>query len=484
MRDNIKQALKVALSRGYQLSPDAVDYLREVEDPLSLISHILTRAIPNDRYVIDRHMIERYLESQANKAQVGLASASEYDVDIKVLESPMTLNVDPSFDGFLRYFRDRYVLLSSLLRSRLDMHDAVPIAEAKKTSGEVCVIGLVYDKRSVTSSTILSIEDPSGNIDVLVPEDPKVKAQVNDIVLDICIGVRGVMRNGKLIAEEIILPEVVPPPPPREAPPISMLLLSDLHVGSSLFGGQRFLRLMRWLRGEEGNRRMKELALSVKYVIIAGDLIDGVGIYPGQEKELTIKDLSGQYKAVAEYLAQFPEHIRIIVIPGNHDATSPGLPYVPFFKEYAYPIYELDNVIVLPDPVLVSLHGVKVLISHGRSLDDLLSALPGATFSPEGVIKAMRGLLRFRHLAPIYGSRTLISPMGYDPLVIRNVPHVLHMGHVHICAVQRYKGVILANSGTWQEQTEYQLSMGISPTPYIVPLIRLDTLQVIMLDFH
>jgi len=34
---------------------------------------------------------------------------------------------------------------------------------------------------------------------------------------------------------------------------------------------------------------MREIAGRVKYVLIAGDIVDGVGVYPNQIKELVIK---------------------------------------------------------------------------------------------------------------------------------------------------------------------------------------------------
>ena len=33
------------------------------------------------------------------------------------------------------------------------------------------------------------------------------------------------------------------------------------------------------------------LAKTVKYLVLSGDCVDGVGIYPGQDKELAIPDL-------------------------------------------------------------------------------------------------------------------------------------------------------------------------------------------------
>ncbi len=480
------EALRKALSHGYQLSPDAIEYLEEVNDPISIISDILNQVHRKNLYVINRKLIENYLDHtnlKENAKYRQLAKAKDFDIEIEVLENPSSVHIETSFKGFLDHFISRYQQLSRILRTRFDLKDAMTIADAKRSSSEVCVVGLVYEKRTTNSgNTLVSIEDPTGILDIIIPNDPIMKEKIRDVIPDICIGVRGTMRGGILIAKDIMFPEIIPPAPSK-SPPLSVVLISDIHAGSSLFSQKAFYKFINWLKGKKGNSKMRTLAESVKYVIISGDLIDGAGIYPGQEKELSIKDVDKQYEFIANMLSEIPEHIHIILIPGNHDATSPALPYISFFKEYAYPIYELSNVSVLADPALISIHGTKILISHGRSLDDILSVTPGLSFTKEGVAKAMRNLLRYRHLAPLYGSRTPILPVPYDFLVIRTIPHILHMGHVHICTIHKYKGVLLVNSGTWQEQTSYQFSMGITPTPYKVPVVRLDTLQTFLLDF-
>jgi DNA polymerase II small subunit len=56
-----------------------------------------------------------------------------------------------------------------------------------------------------------------------------------------------------------------------------------------------FNRFVSWLNGKYGNGQMQEIASHIKYVLIAGDVVDGIGVYPNQAKELAIKDVYGQY---------------------------------------------------------------------------------------------------------------------------------------------------------------------------------------------
>jgi DNA polymerase II small subunit len=130
----------------------------------------------------------------------------------------------------------------------------------------------------------------------------------------------------------------------------------------------------------------------------------------------------------------------------------------------------------------VSLHGVEVLMYHGRSIDDVVSTVPGiSNNNPE---KAMRLLLQSRHLAPIYGGKTTLSPETRDFLVIERVPDIFHAGHIHALGYCNYRGVLIVNSGGWQEQTDYMQKLGFTPTPSKVPIINLQTLETTILPFN
>ena len=55
--------------------------------------------------------------------------------------------------------------------------------------------------------------------------------------------------------------------------------------------------------------------------------------------------------------------------------------------------------------------------------------------------------------------------------------------YIHINSVTTYRDILLINSGTFQEQTEYMRMSGITPTPGVVPVVELDTLGVCQLSF-
>jgi len=170
----------------------------------------------------------------------------------------------------------------------------------------------------------------------------------------------------------------------------------------------------------------------------------------------------------------------VILIPGNHDAVRQALPQPAIPKEYAEPVYEARKVLSLGNPAEVALKGVRFLLYHGRSLDDV-AAVPKMSFkTPE---KSMEFLLKCRHLAPEYGSRTPIAPQTRDRLVIGQPPDVFQSGHVHVVGHEVYRGSLLVNCGAWQSQTEYQKRMGLEPTPGILPVLNLQTMHLELMNF-
>jgi DNA polymerase II small subunit len=289
--------------------------------------------------------------------------------------------------------------------------------------------------------------------------------------------------QGKLIVKNVIQPDIPNKLASTSKKTVYAVFLSDLHIGSNKFMDSAFNRFLEWLGGQGGvlSEEDEEIIRRLKYVIIGGDVVDGVGVFPNQEYELVEQNIFKQYEMVSEKLKLVPKHLQMFVIPGNHDATRQALPQPMIPRKYAESLYALPNMRMLGDPCLFKLHGVSVLAYHGRSLDDVLATTPGLSYEkPE---EAMKVLLRARHLAPIFGLRTPIAPEIQDHLVINEVPDIFHTGHVHTVGYERYKSTLMINSGTWQAQTGYQANLGISPRPGIVPIVNLATIEITWREF-
>lgn len=412
----------------------------------------------------------------------------EYDAEIKINKDKDITGRSfcaGNIENFVNLFNNRYEVLSRIFKSRQSFAGANYIEVLRRINAqEVSVVGIVNDVRETKKGhVVIELEDPSGIINALVlNKEEDLKALTREIIKDEVIGVRGRLSRDFLIVQEIEFPDVPHQREVRKSPvPLCAVFISDIHIGSTQFLEHKFTQFIRWLRGEEGNAAQRRLASRVKYIVVGGDVVDGVGIYPEQKEELSIKSIDAQYSTFYKFVEQIPEHIHIIIIPGNHDATRQAEPQPAIEREFAPELYEDSRIHMAGNPVSLELHSVRVLSYHGRSLDDIISAIPGLSYRKPA--QAMVKLLKKRHLSPIYGGKVPLAPENIDYLVIEEPPEILHMGHVHTCDITSYRNTVVVNSGTFQAQTSFQKKMNLTPTPGIVPIVDLSTLKAVRMEF-
>jgi len=382
-------------------------------------------------------------------------------------------------DNFMELFRDRYKRLKAILSNRAVLKDSIDLENLKRYDGqEVKAIGMVREKReSKKGNIILEIEDPTGSASAIAMSDLKEKATL--IVRDEVIGVVGSVRGNFILARELIEPDIpTTRPKPECDEPVSVAFLSDIHVGSLLFMEKEFQRFLDWLN-LQGNGNQREVAERIKYVLIAGDLVDGIGIYPGQESELAIPDIYKQYDYFGKLIQAIPDYIEVIVSVGNHDAVRRCEPQ-PSLAGFADSL-DAPNIHLVGNPAKLKIHGYEALMYHGTSMDALISVMPKLSYNnPEA---AQVEYLKKRHLSPVYGTKEQIAPEEKDYMVIDSVPDILHCGHVHKNGYANYRGVRIINSGTWQSQTDFQQQQGHIPTPCKVPILDLESMALKVVNF-
>ena len=381
------------------------------------------------------------------------------------------------YEDFVRTFRDRYERLSKVLRGRVNHRPTEAVADMPGGS-ETAVVGLVNDIRSTKSGHwLIELEDTTGTFPALVMKDKGLADLVDEIMLDECLAIEGTLADdaGILFADSIHFPDV-----PRTRTPggadrhVQAALISDVHVGSDEFMADAWHAFADWLHTPE--------AEAVEYILLAGDMVEGVGVYPDQDDELEIVDIYAQYEAFAELLTEVPADIEVVMIPGNHDAVRLAEPQ-PGFDDEIRSILDVNDPRIVSNPATVTVEGVEVLMYHGVSLDEVIAELPAEKASYDEPHKAMYQLLKKRHVAPQFGGHTRVAPEDRDYLVIDDVPDVFHTGHVHKLGWGKYHGVLAVNSGCWQAQTDFQRSVNIDPDAGYAPILDLDTLDMTVRKF-
>ncbi|MFB6075366.1 MAG: DNA-directed DNA polymerase II small subunit [Haloarculaceae archaeon] len=382
------------------------------------------------------------------------------------------------YSDFVAVFRDRYERLSKLLRGRVN-HRPTDALEALPGGSDAAIVGMVSDIRSTASGHwLIELEDTNGTFPCLVMKDRSFADLVDELLYDEVIAVEGTLADdgGILFVDSLHFPDVPRTHEPSTADrQVRAALVSDIHVGSQEFEADTWHRFADWLHTEE--------AADVEYLLIAGDMVEGVGVYPDQDEELDVIDIYEQYEAFSEHLKAVPGDMEIRMIPGNHDAVRLAEPQ-PGFDEELREIMTAHDATVHSNPSLVTVEGVSILMYHGVSLDEVIAELPDEKASYDEPHRAMYQLLKKRHVAPQYGGHIRLAPEDRDYLVVDEVPDVFHTGHVHKIGWGKYHNVLALNSGCWQAQTSFQESVNIDPDVGYAPILDLQTLDMTVRKFR
>ncbi|NIP62346.1 MAG: DNA-directed DNA polymerase II small subunit [Nitrosopumilaceae archaeon] len=471
MKKEITYALDYALNKGFQIHPNAFRLLEnlDVKQLEKIIKEIVREKKKQNLYLINQDDLELFL---------GIKTDETLRSDCQVEYDP-TPNITSAegVNGFGMLFSSRFLKLKQIILTRPEAKMLKPISSvlSEKSKNDTYVCGLVVQRSSERNVSKVTVEDPSGSMELVV-FDKDLQAVADSLMVDQFVMARIVAgKNGGFIAKDLIFPDIPDHHSNRSETETYAVFLSDLHVGSQYFMEAELNALVSWLSEPD------PIARKVRFLIIGGDVVDGVGIYPNQDKELVCQTVDEQLEKLERIISKIPKNIKVIISPGNHDPGRRALPQPALPQKYNTNLWSHENIILVGNPAIISLNGVKVLIFHGQSIDDIVKTTPGLSYAKPANV--MRHLLRARHLSPIYGGQTPIAPEKEDMLTIDEVPDIFHVGHVHVVDLDLYKNILLINSGTWQKQTPFQQSVGVNPTPGIAVVVNLKTFKVYTKDF-
>ncbi len=501
-----KKSIASLLEKGILVSPDFIDgaNLELAATPgVLVLTKESGKLLSEDGKGVNwedidkvRVLFEKGKASLPSIEEITAVKTGKSDESVKIISSYESQPQKIGVQDFSAYFNTRYKLIERLLSSRRELQNLTSISKIKtKTNPDnVSIIGMVSEKQETKNKNImLSVEDSTGTIRVLVnrsKEDLFKAAQ--DVVTDEVIGITGAYKNGFLFTYSIVPPDIPNLELKKSPKEEYAAFMSDLHFGSKQFMEEEFKKFLSWLNLETGTQKQKAISEKLKYIMVAGDVVDGVGVYQDQQAELSIKDVKKQYQECADYLSQVPKHIKIIMAPGNHDAVRASEPQPPLVNEFATPLSGLKNITLISNPATFTIgacegfQGFNVLMYHGYSFDHYVANVDSIRMNG-GYDRAdliMKFLLKKRHLAPTHAS-TIVNPTpNSDGLFIGTVPDFFVTGHIHRTSVSQYKSASLINSSCWQSTTSFQERLGHNPQPARLPLVNLKTRDTTIINFN
>jgi len=521
-----QEILKLFIEQGFLLDKEMLDFFRELED-VELIKEMMDKiAVISKEKVVSkglivkninkfnsifvgldnrkRGIVESFFMIKSNTVEVGEKSnnflPSEETSDLTNestlnILSPLVPNSQAlEVKDFVKHFRNRYNFLKEILQSKSELDNLTSIDKIGGSNNDFSIIGIVSNKRVTKNKNImLEVEDLTGKVNILVNHTrEEVFREAREILLDDVIGFRCSSNGDFIFVNNIYYPDSHIEDKKTLKNEGYALFISDIHLGSSNFLKENFERFINWLNGDGSNERQKEVLKKIKYMFIVGDSVDGVGIYPGQERDLKIKDIREQYIELAKYLNRIPKHIQIIQCAGQHDAVRVAEPQPPIGKDFAEPLHNIENLTLVSNPSLIDIGGsenepgFRVLMYHGASMHGVINNIEelrvnNAHSTPAKVVKH---LLKRRHLAPSHGPSTIYIPNKDDDLLlIKTIPDVIITGDLHRTDIDTYNNILIINCSCWQSITAFQEKVGNSPDSCKVPILNLNTQEVKILDF-
>jgi DNA polymerase II small subunit len=525
----VQNILKLFIEKGFLLDKEMLDFLLELKDEevaneilnkIAVISKqkLITRNLVSKNfekiksilYELDRDkktIVEKFfvnvsvsIEVKKETSVSGLVIESRKDLfkeeaenNVKILSSPIMASKKLEVKDFVRYFRCRYNLLKNFLQQNSKLENLTSIDKIGGNNRIFSIIGIVTNKTiTKNKNLVLEVEDLTGSTKLLINQNKEeIYKKSKEILLDDVLGFRCSGSRDFLYVNDFFYPDCFLKEKHRTSEDVYALFISDIHVGSNNFLEKNFEKFIMWLNGKDCDEKQKQILKKIRYMFVVGDNIDGVGVYPGQEKCLKIKDIKEQYKKLAEYYKRIPSYINIIQCAGQHDAVRVAEPQPPVGEDFAEPLHKIENLYLVSNPSLVEISGkkdrpgIKVLMYHGASMHPIINEieelrLGNASRSPAKVVKHM--LLR-RHLAPIHGNMVYIPNANEDCLVIKEVPDIITTGDMHRTDIDKYNGVLIICNSCWQSVTAFEEKVGNVPDPCKVPLFNLKTGEIKILDF-
>lgn len=481
-----KEIANYASSKQIIIESEAIPLLNERQDYKKLIDEL----IELKEFVITKQQIEELIVSKTTKIDVPskadvkeskfIPHAKDVEPRIRIL-SELNItgqsNSECSVNDFTKFFRDKFSFLSSLLKKRNGLNPK-PLSRLSRINkgSEVDVVGMVNKKWvSKNGHFCMKLEDEESEcIALILKDDQTLMRESESVLLDDVIGVKAVKGEGEMvIIKQLFHPEFPMRKQRLAERDLSLCITSDTHVGSKLFLEKEFSKFIEWINGRVGSEKDREVVGKIKYLVFAGDNVDGIGVYPSQYEELNIPDIYKQYEVFSDYVKEIPEYIEIFIGPGQHDAVRRADPQPAIPKEYVSELYDLKNIHFLSSPGWFEIEGLKVLMYHGASMHDIYSSISNLDAKkPE---KAITEVLKRGTLGPVYGMNQPYVPEEKDYMLIRELPDLYIGGDMHHTGYGMYRGTTIINSSTWQKQTDFQVKMGHSPTPGIVPIFDLKT---------
>ena len=174
--------IKNLINLGFLVDEDAKNSLEDLneEDFYKIIENLKKENI----FIVTNNIIKKFLTDE-----------------IKILKK-FEPNKKLTIQDYVKTLNERYSYLQEILVKKLELKNIVSIN--KCSNGDTSIIGLVKTKEEKNNEILISLEDQTGEINVIIP-----KSLGEKLILDDVVAISGKINNKILFAEKILYPDVL-----------------------------------------------------------------------------------------------------------------------------------------------------------------------------------------------------------------------------------------------------------------------------------
>ena len=200
LKKDVTLALNYALTKGFQIHPDALKILEDIDSRQlqQIIKDIVREKTKQKMFLINQDDLESFL---------GIKEDENLQNEHKILFDPTPkITSAEGVDGFNALFASRFSKLKKIISIRPEANQLKSIASviATKSDSDMYVCGLVSSRSSERNITKLVVDDQTGSIEAIV-FDNELQKIANSLLIDQFVMLRIVVgKNGGFVAKDII----------------------------------------------------------------------------------------------------------------------------------------------------------------------------------------------------------------------------------------------------------------------------------------
>ena len=273
------------LKKGFQVTPEAAEHLKimnrlEFQDLVKII-------IKSKNRNNDDNFVGSLDDVLHNVAQRSSQNDELIVDDYEVLDGNDIIQKQlEAVNGYHLLMKNRFNKYKQIMYDRQDSRKIIKISSLVQYTdqNEYKIAGLLKSRSKLDRSYEIELEDESTDLRLLVTDGNNIRKVESFLIDQMVIADVVFSKNiGRFIVKNCYSLDI-----PAESfqsvegmDPVYGVFLSDIHVGSKTFLEREFYDFLNWINGRSGDQ---EIVSKIRYIVIAGDVVDGIGVYPGQRR--------------------------------------------------------------------------------------------------------------------------------------------------------------------------------------------------------